>query len=93
VSIQVVRNDAASRYELLVDGERVGVADFVVEGDRVVLPHTVVDPSQRGRGLAAALVRHALDDVRRDGRTVVPSCWYVADFIDAHPEYRDLLEG
>jgi predicted GNAT family acetyltransferase len=93
VSIQVVRNDAASRYELLVDGERVGVADFVVEGDRVVLPHTVVDPSQRGRGLAAVLVRHALDDVRRDGRTVVPSCWYVADFIDAHPEYRDLLEG
>ena len=43
-------------------------------------------------GIAAAqLVRYALDDVRRSGRPVVATCWYVADFIDEHPEYRDLV--
>jgi uncharacterized protein len=36
-------------------------------------------------------VRHALDDVRAAGRTVIPTCWYVAQFIDEHPEYEDLL--
>jgi predicted GNAT family acetyltransferase len=45
----------------------------------------------RGRGLGSELVRAALDDVRRRGATVVPTCWYVAEFIDAHPEYGDLL--
>jgi hypothetical protein len=45
----------------------------------------------RNRGLGAELVRGALDDVRRNGRTVVPQCWFVAQFIDEHPEYADLL--
>ncbi|HSL59903.1 MAG TPA: GNAT family N-acetyltransferase [Acidimicrobiales bacterium] len=79
-----------SRYELLVDGEPVGVCDYRTEGERVVLPHTVIDPALRGRGLGAVLVAAALDDIRGTGRTVVPTCWFVADFIAEHPEYHDL---
>lgn len=79
-----------SRYELIVDGRQVGICDYRHQGDRVVLPHTVVDPSMRGRGLAAVLVGAALDDLRATGATVVATCWYVADFIDAHPEYHDV---
>lgn len=88
---RVTRNDAAGRYELHVDGERVAIADFTLRGDVVVLPHTVVDPARRGQGLGAVLVAEALDDIRASGRTVVPSCWYVAEFIDSHPAYGDLL--
>ena len=90
----VRRNAERSRYELLVDGEVVGVADYHVDhvdGDRWIFPHTVIAPERRGQGLGAELVRAALDDVRRAGGTVVPRCWYVADFIDAHPDYADLL--
>jgi predicted GNAT family acetyltransferase len=86
----VRRDDDRSRYELLVDGGVVGIADFHLDGDRVVMPHTVVDPSRRGQGLASVLVRAALDDVRAQGRTVVPACWYVAQFLDEHPDYADL---
>jgi hypothetical protein len=91
VNVDVRNNPDAARYEITVDGDLVGVADYRVTGDRVVFPHTEIDPAMRGRGLAAQLVRHALDDVRGTGRTVVPSCWYVARFIDEHPEYGDLL--
>jgi predicted GNAT family acetyltransferase len=80
-----------SRYELFLDGELVGVADYRIVGDRVVMPHTEITPPLRGRGLGEILVGHALDDVRATGRTVVPSCWFVAEYIDAHPNYRDLL--
>jgi predicted GNAT family acetyltransferase len=87
-----VRHDAArSRYELLVDGEVVGVADYRADGDVWTFPHTVIDRARRGQGLGAELVRGALDDVRARGATVVPRCWYVAEFVDEHPEYRDLL--
>jgi predicted GNAT family acetyltransferase len=89
----VTRNDDARRYEIRVDGEQVGIADYVVDGDLVVMPHTVIDPSRRGQGLAAVLVAAALDDIRSSGRRVVPSCWYVAEFIDAHPDYADLRAG
>lgn len=87
----VVDNRDASRYEVLLDGEVVGFADYVERGDRIELPHTVVDRSVRGRGIASVLVERVLDDVRSSGRTVVPSCWYVAQFIDSHPGYADLV--
>lgn len=88
---EVRNNTAASRYELYVDDELVGIADYRIEGDRVIFPHTEVRPDKQGSGLGAELVRGALDDVRADGRRIVASCWYVARFVDTHPEYRKLL--
>jgi predicted GNAT family acetyltransferase len=90
VHIEVHNNEQRSRYEITVDGHTAGIADYRVVRDQVVFPHTEIQPSLRGRGLAARLVRDALDDVRRSARRVVPQCWYVAQFIDEHPEYEDL---
>jgi predicted GNAT family acetyltransferase len=80
-----------SRYELLRDGVVIGVADYHLRDGVVVFPHTLVEPAWRGKGMAALLVARALDDVRAAGRRIEPQCWYVADFVDAHPEYHDLL--
>jgi predicted GNAT family acetyltransferase len=92
----VVRdNPERSRYELLVEDRLVGIADYVVdgrgEGDVLVFPHTVIDAERRGQGLGAILVGGALDDVRKQGKTVVPSCWFVAEFIEQNADYADLL--
>ena len=88
----VVRHNVeASRYELVENGELVGIADYRIAGDRIVFPHTEIDAPRRGQGLGAVLVRGALDDVVGSGLTVVPQCWYVAEFIDDHPEYQPLL--
>jgi uncharacterized protein len=59
----------------------------------VVMHHTHTDPAHRGRGAAAVVVGGALDDLRKRGLRVVPTCWYVAEFIDTHPGYRDMLAG
>lgn len=91
MATEVIRNGERSRYELLIDGQLAGIADYHERGDTVVIPHTEIDRSRRGQGLGAVLVRHALDDLRNAGRTVVPACWYVAQFIDENPEYRDLV--
>jgi predicted GNAT family acetyltransferase len=92
MDIEVTDNAVASRYEISVDGALVGFADYRMSDGRVVFPHTVITPSMRERGLAAILVRHALDAAREAGRVVVPACWYVEQFVDEHPEYEDLLE-
>jgi len=89
-------NEARSRFELLEGDNVVAFADYTVSrnqgtGETIVLPHTEVDPRRRGQGLGALLVGQALDRVRGSGRTVVPACWFVADFIEANPDYRDLL--
>jgi predicted GNAT family acetyltransferase len=87
----VVRKDDRSRYELVADGAVVGIAEYVVQGNRVVVPHTEIVAHLRGQGLGAVLVRGVLDDIRSSGRSVVPHCWYVAEFVDAHQEYADLV--
>jgi uncharacterized protein len=89
--MDVRNNEQQSRYELVDDDRVVGIADYFIRDETVVLPHTEIAQELRGRGLGAVLVRGALEDVRRSGRTVVPACWFVAEFIDAHPEYRDML--
>jgi predicted GNAT family acetyltransferase len=91
VSNEVRHNPDRSRYELLIDGELVGIADYHVQGGVIVIPHTEIDRAKRGNGLGAELVKGTLDDIRRSGRAVVPQCWYVAEFIDEHPAYQDLL--
>lgn len=87
----VQRIDDRSRYELISnDGTFLGFADYHDNGTNLVFPHTVIEPSQRGKGYGDVLVRGALDDVRKQGRQVVPSCWFVAEFIDRNPDYADL---
>ncbi|HEX2192158.1 MAG TPA: GNAT family N-acetyltransferase [Acidimicrobiales bacterium] len=91
--MEVRHHPEGSRYELLVDGRVTGAADYRDTGAALVFHHTEVDPDRRGRGLGRALVQGALDDVRRQGRTIVPRCPFVAHFVEAHPEYSDLVSS
>jgi predicted GNAT family acetyltransferase len=88
---EVRDNPEASRYELAVDGELVGVADYYLAGSLLVFPHTEIAHEVRGQGLGAVLVKAALDAARASGYQVVPRCWYVAEFVAEHPEYEDLI--
>ena len=89
--IRMVHNVRHHRYELFVGGDLASFVDYSPSGDAVVFDHTETISRFRGLGLAARVVAFALDDVRRAGLSVVPACWFVADFIDANPGYRDLV--
>jgi predicted GNAT family acetyltransferase len=91
MSHEVVHNTDEHRYEIHVDGVLAGWTEANDRGDEVVFPHTRVLDGFEGRGLASVLVKKALDDVRERGKKVVPTCPYVAAFIDKHPQYADLL--
>jgi predicted GNAT family acetyltransferase len=89
--MDVRNNTERSRYELLKDDRVIGVAEYYLRNGILVFPHTEIDPELRGRGLGAILVKRALDDVRQNGGRIVPACWFVAEFVEANPEYADLV--
>ena len=89
----VTDNLAKCRYEIRVDGQVAGFANYRVDGDRQVLFDTQVDPLHRGKGLGQRLADAALQDVRAQGRTVEARCEFIADYIREHPEHLDLVAG
>jgi uncharacterized protein len=52
---------------------------------------TFVPPADRGRGIASQLVAAAVEHARAESLRIIPSCWYVAQWIGEHPEHADLL--
>jgi predicted GNAT family acetyltransferase len=91
MTTEIRNNETASRYELVLDGRVVGIAEYHDLGDRLLFPHTEIERPLRGQGLGDQLIKGALDDVRRLGRTIVATCWAVTDYITDHPEYADLV--
>ena len=77
----VTNNRAKSRYELDVDGH-LAICDYRIEGGRIIFPHTLVPRAIGGRGVGWRLVTAALDDAERQGLTVVPQCWFVAEVME-----------
>ena len=88
--ITVRHHAAANRFESEVDGN-LAIAEYQLDGERMIITHTFVPPELRGRGIAEKLVRPALAWARAKNRRVVPACSYVAAFIERHAEFRDLL--
>ncbi|GAB7193507.1 GNAT family N-acetyltransferase [Kineococcus sp. NUM-3379] len=96
MDLTVTHDAGRRRYEARSGGEVVGVVDYYspAEGGALVLTHTGVPPQHEGKGIASKLVREVLDDVRAQGRTVVPACSFVAAFVQRHrEEYGDLVAG
>jgi predicted GNAT family acetyltransferase len=88
----VERVDARHRYEILVDGKRVGLTAYRDRGEQRVFHHTEVDDAFAGQGLASRLVQQALTDVRACGKRIVPVCPYVAKFLQRHEEFADIAD-
>jgi predicted GNAT family acetyltransferase len=86
----VVRNEAAGRFELPVDG---GMATLEYERveEAIVLSHTAVPADAEGQGAGGRVARAALEYARENRLLVVPRCRFVRAWIRRHPEYRDLL--
>jgi predicted GNAT family acetyltransferase len=91
-AVEVTDNPTKGRFEVRVGGALAGSAYYKHRGDRVVFTHTEVDDAYEGRGVGSALVRGALDIVRRHGESAVPLCPFVGVFIGRHPEWADVVD-
>lgn len=60
--------------------------------ERIVeFKRTFVPPELRGAGAGQAFVAAALDWARRGDQRIIPSCPFVKEFVEEHPEQRELV--
>ncbi|MGZ5400334.1 MAG: GNAT family N-acetyltransferase [Nocardioides sp.] len=85
MSTEVSDQPAKSRYEIRVDGELAGFAEYRLHGDHVTFTHTEVDDAYEGQGLGSKLARGALDGARDANLAVFPACPFIARYVKRHP--------
>jgi len=89
-----IRDEAEhERYVASLDGSDVGEIIYRVAGDVITFVHTEVDSSVEGRGVGSTLAVRVLDDAVAAGRTIVPRCPFVAEYIRRHPRYLDHVDA
>jgi len=88
---EIVHDEAGQRFTL----ERDGQASYLVyrrRGDSTVdFVSTYTPPALRGRGIAARIVEQALQWAESQGLQVVPSCWFVAEYVERFPAWKRVL--
>jgi predicted GNAT family acetyltransferase len=83
-------NAGAQRYEMDIGGRTAFISYRRAPGV-VTLVHAEVPPELCRQGWGAQLARGALELVRGEGGKVVPRCPFIANYVETHPEFRDLL--
>ncbi len=87
-----VEHDTAARRFTLAASSGTAVLAYSSAGPNLLeLYSTYVPPADRGRGIAARLVGAAIEYARTEGLRIIPSCWYVAQWLRHHPEHADLV--
>ena len=88
---RTIRNNTAeSRWEIVEDDVLAGFAEYEDTGELVVFTHTEILPGNEGKGIAGALIKEAMDDIRARETLVLPICPFVQAWIDKHLDYQDL---
>lgn len=92
-SLRFAHEPDASRYTLHRGDDLVSVLDYRDDGATVAMTRAYTVPSFRGHGYAGEVVDRAVAALEHAGdRSVIPVCWYVADWFEAHPERRSILQ-
>jgi predicted GNAT family acetyltransferase len=80
------------RYEISVDNDLAGFAEYLDNGDQRIFYHTEIGESFTGRGLASTLIHSALSDTRALDKRVIPVCPFVAGYVRKHHDFDDGID-
>ncbi|TFV95068.1 GNAT family N-acetyltransferase [Leifsonia flava] len=86
------RNDDGGRYELSIDGEIAGYAEFRQSPGEIIVTHTQTLRDYKGQGVATRLTEWMLADARERGERVVPKCPFLVEYLETHHEFDDIID-
>lgn len=89
--MEVKHDKLNERFVLEVEGQEVYTA-YSLDENVMELYTTYTPPNLRGKGLAEKVVNAAIEYAKENHFFIIPSCSYVAVFLQRHPEYKYLVQ-
>lgn len=91
-NFEVKNNEELSQFEARLEaGEKALIAYRVEKDGTLNLLHTEVPPDYEGKGVGSRLVKQTLEQIKSEGNKIIPSCPFVAAYIERHSEYESLV--
>lgn len=91
MEIKIVNNEKRSRFESEIDGQ-IAHVDYRFDKGDIILLHTFVPESLRGKGIASDLAKFVLEYVKEHQLKAVVYCPAIAKYLKQHPEYEVLVD-
>ena len=86
MQVEVIHDLESLRFTAVVDGVTAGRLRYREDdAGGWTMYSTVVDPDYGGRGVGSELVRVAVESARSQGRSINPTCWFVAEWLERNP--------
>ena len=89
--IEHERSDHRGAFVWVQDGKRLAEMTYSVAGSRVIIDHTHVDDTLRGKDVGRQLVRAAVEWARAENHRLLPLCPFARSVFDKTPEFADVL--
>ena len=78
MSTAVTDHPEESRFEIRVDDQLAGFAEYRRREGRITFTHTEVDDAFEGQGIGSQLADAVLGEARAAGLAVYPACPFIA---------------
>jgi len=88
--MEVTHDIDKQKFYMVVDGLESHL-EYARMNSILNLNHTYVPNELRGKGIAGKIVKAALTYAEENNLKIIPSCSYVADYIQRHKEYEFLV--
>jgi len=92
MTVQKQDDGKHGKYFILEEEVEVASMTFTWAGtQKIIIDHTEVQPSQKGKGLGLRLLQVVVEDARTNGLKIIPLCPFANAMIKKHPELQDVL--
>jgi len=92
MEIEHIVQDTKGVFRGIRDGEIAGEMTYTRVGkDKMIIDHTEVNPTFKGKGVGFKLVKHAVEFARENEVKIIPLCPFARSVFDRTEAFRDVL--
>jgi predicted GNAT family acetyltransferase len=89
--VQHKEDETTGKFFVEQDGNLLAEMVYAKEPGRMIIEHTEVDESLRGRNIGLQLVENGIEFAREQRLKIIPLCQFAKKVIEEHPEFQDVL--
>lgn len=90
MQIQLSFDGQKGAFYYAEDGKRLATSTFSMAGNKMIIDHTEVDESLKGKSVGIAIIKTAVEYAREKGIKIIPLCPFAAAMFRKHPEFSDV---